>query len=355
MPGKVMDRYFIFETLRTFLLVLVCFFALFVLIDYTSRSSSLHLNGAEIAVYYSHLFVRRVEILAPFALLVAVVRIVCQANSRYELAAMMACGISLRRLLRPIAAIGLGLTLLLFLNSEFLVPDSMLSLRRVEDAYAQKSHQKKKNTAVNSLVLSDGSRLIYKSYDSSQEQFLDLYWFRSLDDIYRMKALLIRRLPPLGYFVERFERNDRGQLLLKDTASEQELKQMSFDEPALNEALTPPSDRSLRALWQKLPSEAKPLSNEEAQVQGAFYRKLVMPWLAFLACIGAVPFCARFRRPVPAFMLYCACLTGILMIYLWISAASILAQSQVLAPIWGLALPMSALVIYAGILWTRMR
>ena len=49
---RVTDRYFFCDSLKTFLLIIICFFALFFLIDYSSRGSSFQLRGFELAVYY---------------------------------------------------------------------------------------------------------------------------------------------------------------------------------------------------------------------------------------------------------------------------------------------------------------
>ena len=80
-----------------------------------------------------------------------------------------------------------------------------------------------------------------------------------------------------------------------------------------------------------------------------------MPWLGLLACFAPCSFCVRFRRPVPVFFLYCGFLTVLVLAYLWLSAGSILAQSQVLPPSWTLVAPMVAGMGYVSWRWCRMR
>lgn len=352
---SVTDRYFFWDTLRAFLLILGCFFALFFLIDYSSRGSALHLKGLELALYYYHVFIRRLEVLIPFAFLVAVIRVLCQANARHELAALMASGISLKRVLMPMVLLGVLATTGLYLTNEYLLPDSMHTLQRIEDLHTAENNRREERPVVHSVQLADGSHFLYRTYDLAKGRFLDIFWIRTLDDLYRIRSVNPQTSPPIGNFVEHFQRNGLGEVVLIATAELQALPDLFFDNNTLHEVLTAPGDRALTTLWKKLPASGQALTTEQAQIESAFYRKMVMPWLGLLACLGPCSYCTRFRRPVPVFLLYCGGLTLLVMAYLWLSAGSILAQSQVLSPKWTLGVPMIATLMFASWRWLRMR
>lgn len=344
-PVRILDRYFLAEVLRIFFLFVICFFALFVLIDYTSRGNNLHLNLSEMAEYYLYLLIRRVEILFPFALLVATIRTVCQANARSQLAALLAGGIPYRRIFLPLLFLGFTMVLLLYANNEFLLPGSMQIVRQVEESVALKNATFEEHQVVHSLTLNDESRYLYRAYDSIQERFLDGYWIRTLDDIYRIKSLSLHSIPATGYFVEHLERVADGTLLVTETFETLSLKGFIVDKTALNEVLMPPSDRPLLSLWRHLLPQSQMMTVEQAHVHGAFYRKLTMPWLGLLAALGPIPFCARFRRQIPIFYIYCVSLFAIAATYMWISAGTILVQAQVFSAFWVLFVPMALFVL----------
>jgi lipopolysaccharide export system permease protein len=352
---RVTDRYFFWDTFRTFLLILCCFFALFFLIDYSSRTSGLHLKGMELGLYYYHVFIRRFEVLIPFALLVAVIRVLCQANSRYELAALMACGISLKRALWPILLLGILATTGLYLVNEYVLPTSMHALQRIEDVHMTENNRREEKPTVHSARLSDGTHFLYQTYDVAKQRFLDVFWIRTLDDLYRIRHVYPQTAPPYGDFVEHFQRNAQGELILVTAEEQALLPELFFDNNTLHEVITAPGDRALTTLWKKLPVSGQPLTSEQANIESDFYRKMVMPWLGLLACLAPCAACARFRRPVPTFYLYCGCLAVLVIAYLWLSAGSILAHSQVLAPKWTLGMPMFAALLVATWRWARLR
>lgn len=351
---RVTDRYFFWDTLKTFLLILGCFFALFFLIDYSSRSSAFHLKGIELAIYYYHLFIRRLEVLIPFALLVAAIRVFCQANTRYELSALMASGISLKRACVPVVVVGALATAGLYLTNEFLLPDSMHTLQRIEELHSVKNQKRQEHPVVHRVALPDGSQFLYRSYDLVGERFQDIFWIRTFDDVYRIKSLRPQENPTVGVQVEHFQRNAKGEMILVEAAKSLVLADLHFDPKTLDDVLISPGDRSLTALWKNLPPSGQTLTMEQAQVASAFYRKMVMPWLGLLTCLAPCSFCVRFRRPVPVFFLYCGFLAVLVLAYLWLSAGSILAQSQVLPPTWTLVAPMAAGLCYVSWRWCRL-
>ncbi len=155
--SPILHRYFTRELLKVFFLFIFCFFFLYTLLDYTSRLSSLGLNFSELVVMYSCILLRRIEILAPFALLVAGIKVLCQANVRNELVALRGCGLPLQRLLSPLLTVGLAFTALMYLNLQFAVPFAQRQIREIEDTYSGRF--KRSSHPVQGLSMNDGQHL----------------------------------------------------------------------------------------------------------------------------------------------------------------------------------------------------
>src|SRR5688500_15371327 len=143
---KIWEKYFTKEFFKTFFLFLICFYFLYVLIDYTNRASSFHYHQSrfqwgQFFSYYLAEFVIRSEVLIPFAILLGTIRTLCKLNQNNELVAMVASGIKMTTLLRPFLIIGLFFTLLMYLNNEYLLPVAARQIKYLEDA---KIHEKNK-------------------------------------------------------------------------------------------------------------------------------------------------------------------------------------------------------------------
>ena len=163
--------------------------------------------------YYFFVFVSRAEILLPIALLIAFVHTVCSLNNNQELVALMASGFNVKLLMRPFLIVGLTSFFLIYANEQFLLPNILRKLRKIED---MTKHQKKHHSldlAAQNLMLEDGSLFIYQNYDTEKERFFDVYWIESIDSIYRMKYLSPSLSSPVGFFVDHLVRQPTGELL----------------------------------------------------------------------------------------------------------------------------------------------
>jgi lipopolysaccharide export system permease protein len=352
-PIKIWERYFYAQTLKSFLLFLLGFYGVYVLIDYSSHSSSFHHNHVrfqwtEVALYYTFEFVKRVEVLVPFALLIATVKSLCSLNQNNELVALMACGISLKRLLRPFILLGLFFTLLLYFNTEFILPFGMKALKNIDDKHSNQKQKNSKVSPVQYLLLEDQSTIIFQNYDTARELFFDAYWIRSIDDMYRIKYLFPYNETPTGHFVDHFVRNHKGELAQKESFSLKSFPQMRFNNTTLWETITPPDHLALSLLWNKLPNFSGEINEKEAQTLSAFYYKLAIPWLCFLAVIGPAPWCVRFGRHQPVFFIYACSIFGLVACYLVMDSVLILGERQVTSPAIAIGVPMGLFLSLFG-------
>ncbi len=349
----ILHRYFLFELVKIFLLILSCLFGLYVIIDYTSRASSLGLSFSDLSHYYAYIFINRLEVLVPFALLLAGIKTVCQSNLRQELVAMRASGHAMSRLLIPLVWVGLLGTTFIYVNTQWLLPHSLQSINRIEDKYAAGESRGSKQM-VHSYPLNDGSRLLYVAFDHSRERFVQSYWVRSFDDIYRIRYLTPEPSPPKGLHVERLQRNKDGLMLPTETLAEVSFPDMHFNIEDLAEALTLPAERSLTQLWQRLPNADDAVSYDRAQIEAAFYKKLVMPWLCFIALLIPAPFCVAHRRPLRVFFIFAVSIFGLFSLFVWLSVGNTLVQSQLAEPLYILVGPIVAMVCASVIGYKRL-
>lgn len=352
--GTIWERYFLKEVIKFFSFFLGCFYGLYVLIDYASHTSALashhiQIGWQEIGKYYLFIFASRAEILIPLAFLVALIKTLCQLNVHYELVAFMASGIKLRTLLRPFASIALLLTLLLFINEQFWMPTALKRLRRIEDGTKHQKHRHLLSMAVRHLILEDGTVFIYQSYDSALERFFDAYWIRSIDDVYRMKYLSPYGEVPIGYFVDRLIRQPNGVFTTQASSEQMPIPDLHFNHEILLSALMEPDGLSLTELWEQLPSlSQEELPEKETKILTAFYWKLSIPWLSFIAFLAVTPFCLIFSRQLPIFFIYVCGIFGLLALYLLLDAAQVIAKRQVLAAEWALGLPFLVISAFCG-------
>ena len=110
------------------------------------------LNGRIIVSYYAYDFVQRAEVLIPFALLISTIRVLTGLNANHELVALMASGIPLKRLLRPFILVGLLLTALLYVNTEFSLPHALKEIKHISESKMRKKNKSTQPYAVQHLI-----------------------------------------------------------------------------------------------------------------------------------------------------------------------------------------------------------
>lgn len=349
----IWQRYFLRQWIWVFLLFMICFYGLYILIDYASHTGTFHhqhmkVTWGALAFYYGAEFVKRMDILLPFGILIATVRTLCMLNVRHELVALLASGIPLQKLLRPFVMVGLVGVALIYLNSQFFLPYALGELKRFNTKQALKHTTKSRYPDVHQLTLEDGSSLLFHHYNAESKEFFDTYWIRSVDEIYRMGSLNPHGEKPEGKDVDLITRNSDGQLVVSNSTTYKKFDEMHFNKQGLTETITPPEELSISELWLKLP-ENDNLSEKDSQKLTVFYRKLILPWLCLLAVIGPAPFCVGFTRRLPVFFIYAGSIFGLVAVYLVMNAATVLGERQVLPPAWAMWPPF---ILFAGIcLW----
>lgn len=350
MKLKIWQLYFLKQFIRMFFLFLICFYGLYVVIDYASRTSiiarhQIHVQWLDWVRYYTFVFASRAEILLPLALLIAFVHTVCSLNAHQELVALLASGHDLRVLMRPFLAVGLFFVLLMYANEQFLLPEALKKLRRIEDGTKHLKRRHVPDIAVRQVILEDGSLLIFQDYDIAKQQFFDVYWVQSIDSIYRMKYLT-SSVNPKGYFVDHMIRQTNGELLQQIAYPELSFPAIVFNSESLQTTIIEPDIFPLMELAQQAFDISLKPNEKESKILTSFYWKLALPWLCIMAIMAPAPYCTRFSRHLPIFLIYLCSLFGLIAFYMFMDAAQVVARRQVLTPFWAIVAPFFTVYLY---------
>lgn len=349
MMMTIWERYFLREIVKVTLLFIFCFYLLYFLGDYTSRTSNL-ISGEfpfqSLLYYYLLIFLKHIDILLPFALLLATIKTLCGLNINNELVAMLAGGIKLQQLLRPFIFVGIAATALMYLNFEVLVPATLYKAKIIEDAHFKGN--KLRRNGVQEIALYDGSVVLYQAFDTVRECFFDAYWIRSLDDIYRIKYLFPNPDFTVGRLVDHLVRIDTGDLEHVEAFDTRVFPEMSFDDELLLTALRTSDELSLSQLWRRLPSNGNSPSEKSAQALAWFCLRLAMPWLCLLAVIAPAPFCLRFTRQLRVLFIYILGILGLIVLYFILDAALVAAEAQILNPVVTILAPVLVAFVFFG-------
>ena len=312
---KIWQRYFLVEILKTFFLFLSCFFFLYALIDYSMHMQEILKNKkislGDLSIYYGMLFSKRCDLLLPLSLLIASVRVLTSLNRRNELLALQTSGIPVHHLTRPFFFVGLLCVGLSYCNFEILAPKSLNYIDHFEKKYLKKkSSRKAQNTAIHALPLEDGTRLLYQNYDSDKNEFFDLFWVVSIDEIYHIKNLRITDSHPIGTFVDHMKREEDGQIKKVASYSEYLFKDLFLNFDLQDHFSRPMENRSISNLT-AMTLDKTPLFYENRwTVHTHLYFKLFMPWLPVLVLIGVIPFCVPSVRYLPTFLIFSITIFG---------------------------------------------
>ncbi|MBS3904492.1 MAG: LptF/LptG family permease [Simkania sp.] len=346
----IWQRYLYSEILKITALFLLCFFLLFVTIDYSVhmqgflRSQSLGLFS--IVIYYSYLFIKHCDLLLPLALMVATIKVLKGMNRQNELLALQAAGLPLKHLMRPFLIVALLATALNFAVAQYLLPVSLQFTDTFQDKHLKRSSSEDRANRIRVLELKDSSKLAFERFDRKTSTFHDLFWIRSIDDIWRIKQLKIDQEhpqeAPLGHFVDHIQRASDGGLHKVASYSTLRLEPLKAGAYQLKKMNIPAESLSLSKLAKELKQK-----NHYAQISAILAMKSVRPFLCLLAVLSIAPFCLRFTRLSSSLPLYAGGIFGIITCFIAIQAGGILTENQVLPSLISVVLPTASLMSWS--------
>lgn len=294
--------------LATGVLLLGIFFV-YVLIDLSIHGvrffSKENFRALDFVLYYLRSFALHLNLFSPLAFLLALLHVLFDLGSHLELTALRVAGISAKRLLAPFAWVACLLIVVSYANAEWLTPTFPLS---------RKTQRKMEGDHLQSVVLNDGSKLVYQQFDSTTKELFDVFWVKTGSEIWHMKTLSVAVWPPAGRFVDHLV---RGQVLEKtESFDERVFGELPLERDALTRVFIPLERRAISALWGK-PEGAPQL-----------HYKLALPLLPLAVLWCVAPFAIRFSRRLPTFLILAASLGGFVVVKTVFESLLIVSESR---------------------------
>ncbi len=352
----IWQRYFVRELVKVFVLVIGASYFVYMLIDYSTQAKAFSaLTFVQITSYYLFQLSKQAELLVPFALAIALIKVLSALNTRNELVALLSAGLSLKRLIRPFLLVAFVCSALLYCNFQFLQPYLYKSFDQFEKKVLKLGSH---DIEVGAIPLADGSKLLYHHVEA--KTLVDTYWVRSLDHIYHIKRLSFEEGGlPLGKGVSILKRDERGRISKAAYSDEKLLPDLLLSTETLGHAIRPPKAQSILELarhlpWKETHLATSKMSDHDAATATVALYKLTIPLLSILVVLGAAPLCVRFGRSLPIYLIYCISLAALLVFFTLFNAGVILAKNQVVAPLWALLTPLLIVTPFIGWRYERL-
>ncbi|MFC1823759.1 LPS export ABC transporter permease LptG [Thermodesulfobacteriota bacterium] len=185
---KRLSKYIIFETLKIFMLCIVCFLFLYLIIDFFQKIDNFLEADVSSGVIFSYFFYKAPFIttqMVPPAAMISVVIALSLMKKRSEVDALKACGINLFSVYQPIIMTSLGIGLVVFLVSEIVVPYTSSKCNLIWNTEVEK-HDRDQFYRRNHIFYR-GPNSIYwiRSFDK-QKNTLDNLAFYFFDNSFRL-------------------------------------------------------------------------------------------------------------------------------------------------------------------------
>jgi lipopolysaccharide export system permease protein len=271
-------------------------------------------------------------------------------NVRNEIVALLSSGIRFGTLVKPFVAIGLTAVALLYINEEFFMPHAYAKINFLKDLHSDEDAHRNQERNVQSLEVENGGRLIFHSFNTAKKSFFDVYWVKSVEEIFKIKYLYPAENGARGEFIDYFQRAPDGEFALSESFDKKEFPDMQFDPNNLRQSMIDPRQEPISELFHRYSPFKKRLTDFQARASTNFYNKLVIPWLCFLAAIGPIPYCFRYTRQLPIFMIYLVSMMTLVSFYLIMNSALLFGENQVFSPFAAIVLPFG---LYFGAIYTK--
>ncbi len=325
---SIWTKHLLKETLKVFVFFILSLYFLYSLIDYSSRIDYYnHLSVLSVLHYYICTLSQKTELLIPFAFMVTVIKVLTSMNSHNELVSMLMSGRSYKKLLTPLFVFAGLLTLLLYLNFQFLEPHAQARIAQIK--IDRKSHKESK---VKSYVLNDGSKIVFSHYNAQDKCLEKVYWLKDSSQIFYAKKLYPYSNPPIGHKVIQFQKEESKDLKF---VTKEDLKpfyemQICFD-PQLKSTLTV-RIHSISSLIAYLTDSNLRLNIDKAEMLTLLNYKLILPLLPIFTLISLAPICTRFSRNIPTFLIYMGAIIAMLTFFTSMDACYILSENRMIYP-----------------------
>jgi lipopolysaccharide export system permease protein len=318
----IWDRLLFRRLLGTILLFLISFFFIYVLIDFASRVSGMEgmRKSPQLLVrYYGAVFIKRLELLLPFALLLGTIRTLQILYRERGFVSALMTGTRLKRLLFPFYMIGFFSLLLLWSNEEWIVPRALKEINWIESLYFKQGGIGEIHGKI-VVQTEEGGRLFFLNIEPYERTLQEVYYLPSWNKFFHMEFLDLKEKVPIGHFVDTFERKEEGDWSLIKRENILPIEQLKVVWDDLFGLVSQPNQFPLSTLIKKVqyPEKSSPMEKEE--IATTLTKKILFPALPWLAILAVIPFGISFSRAVSFFSLYSMALFLFFSTYLSLSA-----------------------------------
>jgi lipopolysaccharide export LptBFGC system permease protein LptF len=283
--------------------------------------------------YYICMLSCRLQILIPFSLAAATALLIPRIVRANELIPLLNAGVSLQRIFCSFLAVALLSSLLLWVNTEYILPRAIRRhYKIVESEFGRKPfHDAPSRLGI--VLFPEGSRLFFYQHDPIKRKISDVFWVRSADYVLHIEQLsYFSDRSPEGHGVDVIERDEDGRM--KKTVSYPfcELSQLKFTRSTVKMSTADPRNLSITQLGTLVSRFGVSRSERAIETTISFYTKLFFPLLAILAVLIPAPFCFRFERRFPQALLVFGALATLFVFQLAIHTSVVLARLPFLRP-----------------------
>lgn len=313
---RILDLY----TLRKFIFVLifalVAFVSIFVIVDLVERLSDYidkKVPAGVVMSYYFYFVPYILVLMLPIAMLLASLFSVGNLGRYQELTAMKACGLAIHRILLPIFAFSLLLSLGMIAFAEYVVPEAnqrkaeikdqhieRLPKRlasRISNLYLQEHLDDQGHTLTNDGELSSAagrSRRVFIGYYQSDAQRGNKVSIQEYDGVFitrRLDAAFIQWRKDHWIAVEGFEREFAGEREVAVPFDTLQLRQLSFTPEVLTKVQKDPEEMSYVELEQFI-AEVRGNGGDPQRWYVDLYLKISFPVANFIIVLFGAPLAA---------------------------------------------------------------
>lgn len=323
---KIWRRYFLMQNLKMFLFFLGCLYFLYVIVDLSANGvrflSKIALG--HITLYYAYTFSTLFDLFVSLAFLLSTLQVLSLLNRSGEFVALQMAGLSKKALLAPFFWVAATLSLLSYVNCQWIAPKAKPLVATFKILH-KPSRQKRVSKQVQSLILNDGSTLVYRKSDPLHNQLIDVFWIKNPRDIWHIEKLT----HDAAYGEKHFVRNEDKQFTLIASDKIEPIHWTQAQKPVPLEERSPAS----------LAMQAWIGSMEQPRLLTHLYHKLLLPLLPFLILIALAPITLRFSRLHRFFLISAGALFAFVAIKILLDGMVILGENRVLPPLLAIASP----------------
>lgn len=322
----IWKRYLFKQLFVTFCFFFISLFFLFVLIDLSTKIKSLHneeLGWSGYLLYYLYQLIRYGEILLPLAALLSLTKVSLHFNHSRELIALLASGVSRKKISQPFLLFGLLCFSLLIFNYQYLQPSCYLQMAEHTE------FEKWDSPPLTPVWMEDQSLFLFCHFQPQKKILTGCIWLKDSDTIIHMNSLHLAS-PSLATGVEIFTKNGSENFILQEKKTELEFPDQLLPKDPCS-AFCPIRWQSITQLFSYLPLSFS-LSEKESQTASFGCYKLSFPLLFLILYLAVLFFCFRFKRSNFGFWIHGFAIFGLLFSFTLLKALLILSESQIFSP-----------------------